>query len=95
LKLLGGRIDEYKSEYYLTESKIQRFINDYELKLIKNQVIGLAKAEAKFLGKFNIQFEQITNKEIKELNLTQKYLISRFTFKLSFIKALYDHHIVK
>jgi len=30
-----------------------------------------------------------------ELNLAQKYLIARFTYKLSSIIALYDHHIVK
>lgn len=95
LKLLGGRIEEYKSEYYLTESKIQKFINDYELRLIKAQVIALANAEAKFLTKFNIHFEHITNKEIRQLNLTQKYLISRFTFKLAFIQTLYDHHIIR
>ena len=44
LKLLGGRIEEYKAEYYLTESKIQRFINDYELRLIKTQVMSLARS---------------------------------------------------
>lgn len=63
--------------------------------MIKNQVIGLARSEANFLLRFNVQFEHITNKEIKELDLIQKFLISRFTFKLNFIKALYDHHIVK
>ena len=30
-----------------------------------------------------------------EVNLTQKYLIARFTYKLGFIKVLFDHHIVK
>ena len=55
----------------------------------------LARSEGQFLCKFNSQFEVITSKGISELNLMQKYLIARFTFKLGFITALYQHHIVK
>ena len=56
LKLVGSRIDDYKSEYYNTESKIQKFINEYEMKLLKDQVLELAKSEAQFLANFNKQF---------------------------------------
>ena len=55
----------------------------------------LARSEGLFLFKFNNQFEIITSKGISELNLMQKYLIARFTYKLRFITALYEHHIVK
>jgi hypothetical protein len=95
LKVMASRIGDYKAEYYLTESKIQRFISDYELALIRDQLLGLARREAAFLLKFNAHFEGITNRGVSELHLTQKYLVARFTFKLSFLRALYEHHIVK
>jgi hypothetical protein len=85
LKLLSSQIDDYKSGCYLNESKIQRFITDYELRLMQDQILASARSEALFLMKFNSQFEGITNKEIGSLNLTQKYLISRFTFKLQYL----------
>lgn len=48
---------------------------------MQEQILNQAKAEALFLTKFNAQFENITNKEVGTLGLTQKYLISRFTYK--------------
>jgi hypothetical protein len=54
--MVGSRIDDYKSEYYNTESKIQKCINEYEMKLLKDQVLELAKSEAQFLSNFNKQF---------------------------------------
>ena len=95
LKLLGSRVDEYKATYYVSEAQIQRFISSYEMRLLREQVLGLARSEAQFLAKFNLHFEDIMNREIGRLSLTQKYLISRFTYKCRFFKALYSHQIIR
>ena len=57
--------------------------------------MNLIRTESIFLLKTNNQFEIITKSGIMELNLTQKYLINRFTYKLGFIKALFSHHMVQ
>ena len=62
---------------------------------MQDQLLSTVRTEALFLMKFNSQFESITSKEIVSLNLIQKYLISRFTFKSQYLLSLYNHQIVQ
>lgn len=43
---------------------------------------------------FNSQFEAITSRDVGALSLSHKYLLSRFTFKLQYLRALLAHHIL-
>ena len=56
LKLLSSQIDEYKAGCFLKESKIQKYITDYQMKLMQQQMISLARAEDVFISKLNAQF---------------------------------------
>ncbi len=56
LKLLSSQIDEYKASCYLNESRIQKYITDYEMKLMEQQILESARSEGVFLLKFNSSF---------------------------------------
>lgn len=65
------------------------------MKLMEQQILESARSEGVFLLKFNSSFQSITCRQIGSLNLTQKYLISRFTYKLEYLLSLFNHQIVK
>lgn len=58
------------------------------------QLLAAARTEAEFLVSFNSHFEAITNREVGALSLTHRYLLSRFTFKLQYLRALFAHQIL-
>lgn len=92
--MLASQVDDYKASCYLSESKIQRIVSDYELHRMHDQLLTAARSEAEFLLAFNSQFEAITNREVAALSLSQRYLLSRFTFKLQYLRALFDHQLL-
>lgn len=94
LRLVNHRIEEYKSNHFSTESRIQAFIDRYELNLVEEQVLSLAKEETALLAQFNLHFEKITGRDVFQLTLSQKHLISRFTYKSAHARALLSHEIV-
>jgi hypothetical protein len=94
LRLLAAQVDDYRAGTYLNESRVQRVISDYELRRMQEQLLATARSEAQFLLAFNAQFEAITGREITALTLTQRYLLSRFTFKLRYLRALFAHPLL-
>jgi hypothetical protein len=94
LRLLASQVDDHKASCYLTESKVQRVVTEYEVKRVQEQLVGAAVTEARFLLAFNSQFEAITSRDVGGLSLSHRYLLSRFTFKLRYLRALLAHQVL-